>query len=75
MTEAVKVVIDYFFNQVGFNRIYAYHANENPASGKVMKKCGMTYEGTLRQAGKCNYGLIDMVCYSILSNEYKKSFQ
>lgn len=72
MTEAAKAVIACFFNEVGFNRIYSYHASENPASGEVMKKCGMTYEGTLRQAGKCNYGMIDMVYYSILADEYFK---
>lgn len=70
MTEAVTAVIQYFFMEVGFNRIYAYHAGENLASGKVMQKCGMTYEGTLRQAGKCNTGIVDMVMYSILADEY-----
>lgn len=28
----------------------------NPASGKVLQKCGMIYEGTMRQACKCNNG-------------------
>lgn len=74
MTEAVRAVIDFFFHEVGFNRIYAYHASENPASGKVMKKCGMTCEGILRQAGRCNYGMIDMVYYSILADEYKNQY-
>jgi ribosomal-protein-alanine N-acetyltransferase len=72
MTEAVKVVIDFFFNDIGFNRIYANHAIDNPASGKVMRKCGMTYEGTMRQACKCNYGLFDKVNYAILAEEYIK---
>ncbi len=70
MSEAVKAVIAFFFNEVGFNRIYAYHADENPASGRVMQKCGMTYEGTLRQACKCNNGVFDMVCHSIIADEY-----
>ena len=70
MTEATKRVIDFFFREVGFNRVYAYHAGENPSSGRVMQKCNMVYEGTLRQAGWCNNGLIDKVCYSILLSEY-----
>lgn len=69
-TEAVKKVIDFFFREVGFNRIYAVHASGNPASGRVMQKCGMVYEGTLRQAHKCNNGLFDDVRYSILAEEY-----
>ena len=71
MTEAVQAVLPFFLREVGFNRVFAYHAPENPASGRVMQKCGMTYEGTLRQAGKCNYGIIDVVCYSMLASEYK----
>jgi len=70
MTEATKRVIDFFFREVGFNRVYAYHAGGNPASGRVMQKCNMVYEGTLRQAGWCNNGLIDKVYYSILLSEY-----
>lgn len=72
MTEAVKAIIDFFFNEVGLNRIYANHASENPASGKVMQKCGMTYEGTMRQALKCNNGLFDKVNYAILADDYFK---
>ena len=73
MTEAVKAVLDFLFCQVGFNRVYAYHADGNPASGRVMQKCGMTCEGTLRQACLCNNGLFDEVVYSILADEYMAS--
>ena len=38
VTEAYKAVVKYFFEEVGANRIEAYHAPENPASGKVMQK-------------------------------------
>lgn len=71
MTEATEAVIHYFLTEVGFNRVYSHHAAENPASGRVMQKCGMLYEGTLRQAEKCNCGVFDMVMYSILADEYK----
>ena len=71
MTEAVKKVMEFFFEEVGFNRIFAWHASENPASGRVMQKCGMIYEGTLRQAHICNNGIVDDVYYSILAKEYK----
>lgn len=70
MTEAVKVIIDFFFNEVGFNRIQSHHAHENPTSGRVMQKCGMLYEGTMRQALKCNNGLFDKVNYAILADDY-----
>ncbi|MBQ8577071.1 MAG: GNAT family N-acetyltransferase [Clostridia bacterium] len=71
MTEGASAIIDYFIREVGFHRVFAYHASGNPASGRVMQKCGMTYEGTLRQAGKCNLGIIDAVYYSVLAEEYR----
>lgn len=70
MPEAGKAVIRYLFEDVGFQRIAAAHARDNPKSGRVMQKIGMTYEGTLRKAGACNQGVIDVVWYSILREEY-----
>ena len=49
MTEAVRALIDFFFEEVGLNRIQAHHDVLNPASGKVMEKAGMQLEGTIRQ--------------------------
>lgn len=70
--EAFRAVIDLLFNQVGLNRIYAYHSAGNPNSGRVMEKCGLKKEGYLRQADLDNQGqLIDKVLYSILASEYQ----
>lgn len=52
MTEAFEAVIRYLFEEVDVNRIAAHHDPRNPHSGDVMKKCGLQYEGTLRQAVK-----------------------
>lgn len=71
MPEAGKAVIKYLFEEVGFHRIAANHDKNNPKSGKVMQKIGMTYEGTLRSAGFCNQGVINDVWYSILKEEYE----
>ena len=68
--EATKKVIDFFFKEVGMNRIYAWHADGNPASGRMQEKAGMKYEGTLRQAGKCNAGIYDKIVYAILAEDY-----
>ncbi len=70
MTEALKAVIHYVFSEVGFNRIIATHDTNNIASGKVMMKCGMKYEGTLRQARfSDNRGFYDLSVYAILKDE------
>ena len=69
--EALKAVIEFLFEEVGVNCVSARHDVNNPNSGKVMRKAGMTYEGTLRQSGRNNQGIVDCACYSILRSEYK----
>lgn len=70
MTEAFSAVIPYLF-EVGFNRIDAAHAVKNPASGRVMQKCGLKYEGTFRQFFRSTAGeLLDISFYSILREEF-----
>ena len=44
-TEATQAVIRYGFEVLGLQRIFAGHFTRNPASGRVMQKAGMTYEG------------------------------
>ena len=69
MTEALQAVIDFLFDEVGMNRIEACHDPRNPNSGLVMKKCGMQYEGTLRQSDRNNQGICDICVWSILKQE------
>lgn len=70
MAEAVKAVIAFLFEEVGVNRISARHDTNNPNSGKVMKKAGMQYEGTLRQGDRNNQGIVDCAICSVLRSEY-----
>ena len=70
-TEALQEVIRFLIKDVGFARVGARHDPRNPASGRVMEKCGMTREGTLRQACVTNAGLSDAVCWSILESELR----
>lgn len=69
MSESLQAVIDFFFDQVGVNRIETRHDPNNPHSGGVMRKCGMTYEGTLRSSDVNNQGICDACWYSILASE------
>lgn len=69
-SEALAAVIKFFFEEVGVNRVYSEHDPKNPNSGKVMLKCGMKYEGTLRQADFNNTGICDTCIYGILAEEY-----
>lgn len=69
-SEAFQAIIPFFFDEVGVNRIESQHDPNNPNSGKVMKKCGLKYEGTLRQADWSNKGIVDACMYSILKSEW-----
>ncbi len=69
-SEALSAVIGFLFSEVGLNRIAARHDVANPNSGGVMKKCGMSFEGILRQAGKNSNGFVDVGQYAILAEDY-----
>lgn len=49
VTEAAKAIVDYVFNTLNLNRVFAFHFTQNPASGRVLQKIGMKREGTMRQ--------------------------
>jgi len=72
MPEALKAVMDYLFDIVGMNRVAATHDLNNPKSGRVMEKAGMTKEGVLRQAGYNMQGVCDVVWYSMLKSDRNK---
>ena len=48
-SEAWKCLVDWAKGQQGVYRIEAWHDLDNPASGRVMQKAGMTFEGILRR--------------------------
>ena len=68
-SEAMRRVMDYLFDEVGVQRIEARHDPRNPHSGDVMRKCGMRYEGTHRQADWNNQGICDAAYYAMLVEE------
>ncbi|MGX8686732.1 MAG: GNAT family N-acetyltransferase [bacterium] len=71
MSEALKAVMDFFFDTVGVNRIECRHDPKNPHSGMVMKKCGMQYEGTMRSSDRNNQGICDACWYALLKSDRK----
>ena len=69
-SEALKELIRFFFEDVCVNRIESRHDPRNPNSGKVMLKCGLKCEGTMRQDDINIQGVCDSVRYAILAEEY-----
>ncbi|GGG78715.1 GNAT family N-acetyltransferase [Paenibacillus radicis (ex Gao et al. 2016)] len=70
-TEALKILLQFLFDDVNVNRIQAEVMPANENSKKVLLKNGFIKEGTLRQsalwAGK---GIVDLEIYSILEEDY-----
>lgn len=70
-SEALSAILQFLFEEVGFNRIAACHDVRNPNSGKVMEKCGLQYEGTMREVGFTKEGdKLTLSYYSILKREW-----
>ena len=68
MTEALQSVMLYLFESISFHRITLRHELQNAASGRVMAKAGLVYEGCMKEAMKrrddcfadiCIYGAIN----------------
>lgn len=70
VTEATRAMLHYGFEQVGVNRIEANHATVNPASGAVMKKIGLKFEGRMPQKSRVTAGLVDILWYGLTRDEY-----
>ena len=71
-TEAVRRAISFGFESLRLNRIVARHIVGNDASGRVMTKCGMTFEGIQRKAMYIKEQYRDIAQYAILREDYKK---
>lgn len=74
-SEALAAVMRFFFEEVGANRVYSEHDVNNPNSGKVMQKCGLKYEGTLRQGDRNNTGFSDTAVYGLIREEYEELYK
>lgn len=69
-TEAVKLILDFSFNKVNFHKVQVCHKEINIASRGVIRKCGFTYEGTLRDYFFMDGKYVDRLYYSMLRKEF-----
>lgn len=71
--ESAKAVVEYGFTELKLNRIYANHVTRNVASGRIMKKLGMRFEGTFYQH-IFRWGIgEDSENYAILASEWQRN--
>ena len=55
-TETLQMLIDYCFREKGFNTLWADYFPENPASGRVMEKCGFRDTGETNRCSRLQVG-------------------
>ena len=69
-TEALKILLKFGFESLHLNKIYATYFPHNPGSGKIMEKCGMKFEATLKQEYVKNGNFMDVKRYFLLKEDY-----
>lgn len=69
-TEAAKKLLYFGFTHLNLHRIFATCDPSNIASAKVMKKCGMQFEGLLRENKLISNKWRDSLLYAILEHEW-----
>ena len=68
-TQALRAVTREAFRSLPLNRIEAQHDVRNPASGRVMEKCGFRREGILRSRVLNKGEYVDVALYSLLRSD------
>ena len=74
MTEACKRVIRYCFEELNFQRVESIYCQENVASGRVMEKSGMHFEGTKCEYFPTDHGYIDCNEYAITRSQFESIY-
>lgn len=72
MSEALLRILEHCFVDIKLNRVEALHYKDNLASGKVMTKCGMRFEGIGIQELKVKGVYQDAVHYGITREMWQK---
>ncbi|MDT8860295.1 GNAT family N-acetyltransferase [Alkalihalobacillus sp. MEB130] len=71
-TEATKALLEYGFNYLNLNKIFAASFTSNPGSWRILEKVGLKYEGTLRQHVARFGQFYDLAYYGLLKEEFDK---
>jgi len=72
-TEAAARMVQFAFEDLKLNRVYAAAMTRNPASYKVMEKIGMKFEGILRNHIRKGDAYEDLRYYGLLQTDERNS--
>jgi ribosomal-protein-alanine N-acetyltransferase len=74
-TEAVHRVIRHAFNARRLPSLHASHFAHNPASGRVMQKSGLLYQGVEPLGSSRDCVRYDRVCYGITAKQWRDNLR
>lgn len=69
--EAMRLLLEHLFGELGMNKIMAQTGEFNDASISLLKKLGFRQDGRLRQHHEVEGKMYDDLLFSILAEEYK----
>ena len=70
-TRATAAMVGYAFDTLALNRLAIRVAPENRPSRRVAERLGFVEEGVLREAERLGDRFVDLVCYSMLRQDYR----
>ncbi len=73
--ETVKLLLNYGFNKLGLNSIFATVAVENKPSLRLLEKAGFKQVGIRREYNKINGRFVDEVFFDIIKTDYLSSLK
>lgn len=71
-TQALNLILEYAFERLDLQRIYANVLEYNNPSQKLFIKCGFQIDGIQRKAILKNENFYNLIMFSILKEEFKK---
>jgi len=73
--DALVIVLDYYFNELGYNKASPTVYEFNKASAKFHEKFGFKHEGCLRGEVYTRGQYFDMHCYGMLKTEFNALYK
>lgn len=72
-TEIVRKLLDYGFNEMGFNRLYGFMLDNNPGALKMDLKAGFLEEGILKQDVMIHGVFHDRIMLGVTKDDFNKN--
>jgi ribosomal-protein-alanine N-acetyltransferase len=72
-TQIARLAVDFAFGELGMHRVEATCDPRNTASVRILRRIGMTHEGTLRHTMELRDGWRDSHVFSVLEDEWSRT--